>query len=198
MFDKLIKLIFLFFVFVIPVVLILAQVIPFEYRFYVLLIATIVVFIYTRLMGVFLSELGWRKKNLKISFLKILPMTLSLSLVMLLFYFLGWIRSTENQQISWLFYLFYVFISCPSQEFLYRGFLFWFLPMFELNSRAIIVTSAVLYSFVHAIYWDIPTLIITLVIGFFWSQNYEKYQNLYSVIFSHSLLGAIAIMIGLI
>ncbi len=197
--NKIIKTLLIIIVaFIVPVILILTNIISFDYRFYVLEISTIILFLYTRLTQISLNKLGFTTKNLKPSLIQLLPLTLGLSIFMLITYSLGWVRLPENFTITWKFYLFFVFISSPSQEFLYRGFLFWLFEDINIIPRNRIILSSVLYSFVHAIYWDLPTLIITLVIGLIWGQNYEKYRNLYSVIFSHSVLGAVAIMVGLI
>ena len=112
-------------------------------------------------------------------------------------FIVGWVR-IDNSEIPWGFYLFFIFISSPSQEILYRGYLFNLLSEAGLNRLTSIGLSSILYSFVHLIYLDIPTLVITLIIGIFWGMNYEKYRNIYGVIFSHSILGSMAILAGII
>ena len=196
--NKLVKVVLIIFIlYILPVVLMLIKIIPFEYRFYVLEIATVSVFIYSMVSGVKFNQLGFTRRNFKASVLNVLPMTVLFSIPMILGYFLGWIR-LDNSAIPWQFYLFFVFISSPSQEFLYRGFLFHIFSEVDLNKQWRITLSSVLYSFVHAIYLDIPTLVLTLIIGLFWGLNYDKFRNISSVILSHSILGAIAILVGLI
>jgi len=89
-------------------------------------------------------------------------------------------------------------VSSPIQEFLYRGFLFAIFKRAKFPTWLQIILSTLLYSFVHLIYRDIPTLVFTLIIGMIWGWNYAKFLNLYSIIISHSLLGAIAILVGLV
>ena len=122
--NKLIKVfLIILLLYILPVVLMLVKIIPFEYRFYVLEFATVSVFTYSMLSGVKLNQLGFTKENFKQSILSVLPMTVLLSIPMILAHFLGLIR-IDNSTIPWQFYLFFVFISSPSQELLYRGFLF--------------------------------------------------------------------------
>jgi uncharacterized protein len=196
--NKLKVIIIIFCFFVLPVLLMLTGIIPLKYRFYVLEIMTVTTIIYSILKHKRVSELGLTVTNLKSSFLQILPVTMIFSAVMIGIYLIGWIRLPENATIPWVFYLFFVFISSPSQEFLYRGFLFSLLSEININNNQKIIVSTLLYSFVHAIYWDIPTLVITFLIGLIWGYNYAKYNNLFGVIFSHSVLGAVAILVGLI
>ncbi|MDF5730392.1 MAG: CPBP family glutamic-type intramembrane protease, partial [Rhizonema sp. PD38] len=76
--------------------------------------------------------------------------------------------------------------------------------LFSIFSRAKleislqILISSLLYSFVHLIYRDVPTLVFTFIIGLLWGCYYAKFRNLYSIIVSHSLLGAISIQVGLV
>lgn len=195
---KLIKLfLIILLIYIFPVFLILTRLISFEYRFYVLEVATILVVLYSLLTNVQLNKLGFTTKNLRASIKHILLITLIFALPIVITFIVGWVR-IDNSKIPWGFYLFFVFISSPSQEILYRGYLFNLLSEAGLNRLTSIGLSSILYSFVHLIYLDIPTLVITLIIGIFWGMNYEKYRNIYGVIFSHSILGSMAILAGII
>ena len=184
-------------IYVSPVFLILTGLVPFEYRFYVLEVATILVVLYSLSASVGLNRLGFSQKNLWASIKHILPITLIFALPIMLALILGWTR-VDNSKISWSFYLFFIFISSPSQEILYRGYLFHLLGKAGLNRSGLIILSSILYSFVHLIYLDIATLVITFIIGIFWGINYQKYRNIYGVILSHSILGAMAILAGMV
>ena len=198
MYYKLIKLcLIILLIYISPVFLILTGLISFEYRFYVLEVATILVVLYSLLTNVRLNKLGFTRKKLRASIKHILPITLIFALPIVLTLIVGR-EIIDNSKIPWGFYLFFVFISSPSQEILYRGYLFHLLSEAGLNRLTSIGLSSILYSFVHLIYLDIPTLVITLIIGIFWGINYEKYRNIYGVIFSHSILGAMAILAGII
>lgn len=98
---------------------------------------------------------GFTRKNLKASIKHILPITLIFALPIVLTLIVGWVR-IDNSKIPWGFYLFFVFISSPSQEILYRGYLFHLLSEAGLNRLTSIGLSSILYSFVHLIYFRYP------------------------------------------
>ena len=58
--------------------------------------------------------------------------------------------------------------------------------------------SSLLYSFVHIIYRDFLTCLLTLIIGLIWYKNYEKNRNIIGISLSHAVLGAITIFAGII
>ncbi|BAY26619.1 abortive infection protein [Calothrix sp. NIES-2100] len=179
-----------------PIALMLVGLISFYYRFILLVLVTILVILYTRINQIKLEELGCTHQNLVPAVRDILPVTLGFALLMLVYYFLKGTR-IDNSAIQWYFYLFFILVSTPFQEFLYRGYLFHLFSKVGF-SEYFLVVSAILYSFVHVIYWDLPTLLFTLIIGLVWGYHYKNFQNLYSVIFSHSLLGVVAIATGLL
>jgi len=61
-----------------------------------------------------------------------------------------------------------------------------------------IIASAVTYSFLHLFYNDLITIMVTFVAGLLWGWIYHKYPNFWGVALSHSVLGAVSIMVGLI
>ncbi|MHC5857256.1 lysostaphin resistance A-like protein [Nostoc sp.] len=104
----------------------------------------------------------------------------------------------DNSAYNWTFYVLFVGASSPVQEFLYRGFLFSIFSKAKLAKWLQILLSSLLYSFVHLIYRDLSTLVFTFIVGLLWGYYYAKLGNLYSIIVSHSVLGAIAILVGLV
>ena len=101
-----------------------------------------------------------------------------------------------NPNETLLFYIFYVFISCPAQEFLYRG----IFGYFDTNSKynyLWLVLSSLCYSFVHIIYRDILTCALTFIIGIIWYMLYKKDKNLCGVTLSHMILGVATIFLGI-
>ncbi len=183
--------------YILPVLLVYLGLIPFSWRFYALIIATIAIFAIARLYRFSPGEVGLTNKNLGTSLKAIALPTLASALLMFLYYSMQGSR-IDNSAYTWTFYLFFVFVSSPIQEFLYRGFLFSIFTRAKLVIWAQILLSALLYSFVHLIYRDVPTLLSTFVMGIFWGYHYAKYRNLHSIIISHSLQGAIAILVGLV
>ncbi len=189
--------IIVFLTYILPVLLVFLEIIPFSWRFYVLILAAIMVVAIAYLYRFSPVELGFTNNNLEKSLQAIALPTLIFTGLMFIYYLTHGSR-LDNSAYQWLFYLFFVAISSPIQEFLYRGFLFAIFKRAKFTTWVQIILSTLLYSFVHLIYRDIPTLVFTLIIGMIWGWNYAKFGNLYSIIISHSLLGAIAILVGLI
>ena len=189
--------IIVFLTYILPVLLVFLEIIPFSWRFYVLILAAIMVVAIAYLYRFSPVELGFTNNNSEKSLQAIALPTLIFTGLMFIYYLTHGSR-LDNSAYQWLFYLFFVAISSPIQEFLYRGFLFAIFKRAKFTTWVQIILSTLLYSFVHLIYRDIPTLVFTFIIGIIWGWNYAKFGNLYSVIISHSLLGAIAILVGLI
>lgn len=97
---------------------------------------------------------------------------------------------------SW--YILYVFLLGPIQEFIFRGFLF-----VRLNSSGIkplfkILINGFLFGFIHLIYGDLWTLIFATFFGICLNTIYYFKPNLYAIMFSHSIIGALAIYLRII
>ncbi|MBF2063770.1 MAG: CPBP family intramembrane metalloprotease [Calothrix sp. C42_A2020_038] len=183
--------------YILPVLLIYWQLVPFSWRFFLLIFAALAIIAIARLYRFSATELGFTRQNLKQSLNAIALPTLASAVMMVIYYTKQGAR-IDNSDYTWIFYLFFVLISSPLQEFLYRGFLFGILTRAKLRVWLQVVLSTFLYGLVHLIYRDPPTLILTSLIGLYWGCHYTKYRNLYSIIISHSLLGAIAILVGLV
>ena len=189
---------FAFLFYYLPVILIWLDIIPFSFRFWLLLIMTCVVFLYQVVRKRTLKELGFRRDTLKDSLLWNGIFSFILAAIILILYLAQLIREPTTPQWQW-FFVFYIFISSPSQEFLYRSSVF-----AEMNTRRIlnpytqIAISSVTYSFLHIIYNDIITLLVTLFAGIIWGVIYYKRPNFWGVALSHAVLGVISILVGLI
>lgn len=183
--------------YILPVLLIYLGLVPFSWRFYILILAAVAILAIARLYRFSTVELGFTKQHLRSSLSAIALPTLASALLMFIYYMMQGSR-IDNSAYTWPFYLFFVAVSSPLQEFLYRGFLFGIFSRAKLAIWLQILLSTLLYSFVHLIYQDVPTLLSTFLLGIFWGCHYAKYRNLHSIILSHSLLGAIAILVGLV
>jgi membrane protease YdiL (CAAX protease family) len=183
--------------YILPVLLIYLGLVPFRARFYILILAAIAILAIARLYRFSAVELGFTKQNLRSSLKAIALPTLASALLMFVYYMMQGAR-IDNSAYKWTFYLFFVGVSSPLQEFLYRGFLFGIFSRAKLAIWVQILLSTLLYSFVHLIYQDVPTLLFTFIVGMFWGCHYAKFRNLHSIILSHSLLGAMAILVGLV
>jgi len=176
--------------------LIVFNIIDFKYRFYVLVIMGILSFGVAKLFKINNIELGITKKNALISIKRILPVTSSILLLSLVYYFLGFSTYSNNESV--LFYLFYILISCPIQELLYRSILNKYLDEFKMNYILKIVIASLLFSLLHIIYMDTLTLVFTFIIGLYWNYCYYKDKNILGVTISHILIGVATIFLGII
>lgn len=175
---------------------ILFGLINFAYKFYALTIGAIVVYGVFRLFGFTNIELGITVQNTKKAIIHVLPLTIILAIIGIGIWISGYARITPNEQ--WSFFLFYVFISSPVQEFLYRGVLEAALDKYKLPYMARMIISTALYSFVHIIYRDWLTILLTFMIGLIWYFCYQKTKNLVGVSISHAVLGVVTIVAGII
>ena len=183
------------FLYILPVVLILTKVIPFSDRFLVLTITGVLIIGLAMLNEIALADLGFNHQNLLPAIKDILPVTIISSVLMIAFYLNHGMR-IDNTGIPWYFYVFYISLSSPLQEFLYRSYLFNRLAQIQLNQGSIIIITAILYSFAHSIYQDLPTVLLSLIIGLYWAYHYNRFKNFYSITLSHTILGIIAILTG--
>lgn len=181
-----------------PPLLLAIGILRFTWRFEILAAMTIVMLAYDWRHGLGLKELGFRRDTLKGSLLLNLSASLLLAIVLLLSFKAGLIRAPLVP--GWkLFFAYYLFISGPSQEFLFRSNLFALMKRNNFEGPAIqILVSSITFSFLHIFYWDPIVLVVTFIIGVLWGGIYYKYPNFWGVAFSHSILGATAIMVGLI
>lgn len=177
--------------------LILIDIISFDFKFYALTIGGIIVFLLMKWYGYKNEDMGISKKNIFFSIKDVFPLTCILFICGILLFVFG--KSQRfNINEDGLFFLFYIFISCPLQEFLYRGALNSIFNSFKFSSITTIFISSLLYSYVHIIYHDFLTLFLTFSIGIIWHYLYRKTNNLCGVVFSHIVLGVVTILIGLI
>ncbi len=183
------------FLYILPVVLLLIKVIPFSDRFLVLAITGALIIGLALLNEISLADLGFNHQNLLPAIKDILPVTIISSVLMIAFYLNHGMR-IDNTGIPWYFYVFYISLSSPLQEFLYRSYLFNRLAQIQLNQGSIIIITAILYSFAHSIYQDLPTVLLSLIIGLYWAYHYNRFKNFYSITLSHTILGIIAILTG--
>ena len=185
-------------IYYLPSSLLMAQVIQFNDRFKILIIMTVVMICYMILRRHTLKEMGFRTDTLKGSLISNAGLSAILIASMYIALAANLIRRPTVPDWKY-FYFFYVFISSPAQEFLFRSTIF-----AELNRAKImppffqVLLSALTYCFVHIFYNDPLTLGVTLLMGLLWGTIYYKYPNFWGVAFSHAILGAVSIQVGLI
>lgn len=178
-------------------VLILLNILNFDHKFYYLTIGAILVYAIMRILGFKNSEMGITLKNSKESIKHILPITTCLLIATVILFLTGKSQRFQPDE-TLLFYIFYIFISSPVQEFLYRGALNKMFNYLNMKENFIWVLSTALYSFAHIIYYDPLVLLLTFIIGLIWYRCYIKTNNLIGVSISHAILGVITIVAGFI
>lgn len=183
------------FLYILPVVLLLTRIISFSDRFLILTITGAFIIGLALINKISFADLGFNYQNLLPAIKHILPVTIISSVLMIAFYLKYGMR-IDNTSIPWYFYVFYISLSSPLQEFLYRSYLFNQLAQIQLNQGSIIIITSILYSFAHSIYEDLPTILLSLIIGLYWGYHYNRFKNLYSITFSHTILGIVAILTG--
>lgn len=141
------------------------------------------------------KDLGITKHNLIKSLKRNSILIIVLIINIIILKLLG-INRYKSDETIW-FYIFYIFISCPIQEFLYRGIFGYFEKIFK-KKYVFWFLSSFLYSFVHIIYKDYLTCILTFGMGLIWYFLYKKDYNLFGVCISHIVLGILTIFLGII
>ena len=177
--------------------LILVGILDFSHKFMYLTFGAAAIYAILKSLNVSDSEMGITTKSSLKSVKDVSKFTFALFVVGAGLYFLGFgERFNPTETID--FYLFYIFISSPIQEFLYRGALLKMFAELKINPKRQVIFSSLLYSFTHIIYKDLLTLVITFVLGIIWCHYYQKTKNLLGVSASHAVLGALTILTGII
>lgn len=168
----------------------------YKYKFCILILASLIIYIVFSRCGYSKKSFGITKKNLIKSIKDNLLITIIMISVGVIIYNIGFYRFIPSESLY--FYIIYILVLSPAQEFLYRGVL---TSIFEKRNKKRcynIIVISLLYSFLHIMYLDIFTLILTFIIGLIWQHNYLKSKNLLGVSISHSVLGALTIFLGII
>lgn len=91
----------------------------FNIKFYLLTVIGILIFCLLKLFKISNNYLGLTKNNYIKSLKRNLPFIIICIVLIIIVKLLHYNRFIPNETI--LFYIFYILISCPMQEFLYRG-----------------------------------------------------------------------------
>ncbi len=182
--------------FVLPVWLIAYGIIPFKYRFHTFIAMTILSTVYIKLRGHSFRDIGFKIKKLGQSIF------MNIAIVMggaISFFVVISHDLLQTLPHSSTFFIFYLTFLGPAQEFLYRGVLFAEMEKAMIASPFLkVAISSSVFSFLHLIYFNIIALAVTFAIGIVWGIMYLKCRNIYGLMLSHSLLGAMAIYVGVV
>lgn len=89
----------------------------------------------------------------------------------------------------------YVTLSSPIQELIFRGYVTWRISEVFIEVKTIEFLSVGIFAFVHLPFRSPLLILITIIMGIIYIKNYQKYQNLFAPIISHSIVGASIILI---
>lgn len=176
--------------------LILAGVIPWGMKFVALVAGTVFMYLLARILGEANADLGLTWLKARDSLLAVAPLTLALIAASIIFLVANGARFYPTEGLG--FFVFYIFVSCPAQELLFRGILANFLSTFKFGQHLEAVIASLLFGFVHIIYRDALTVVVMTIVGLFWYRAYKKASSLLGVTVSHIILGVLTIAVGLV
>lgn len=88
----------------------------------------------------------------------------------------------------WLPYLFYILLSAPFQELIYRSFLVNYLEEIGLGSGLVVLVGAVLFAFLH-LSWGAALIVGGFLAGLFWGWLFMKTKSFWLLALSHIIVG---------
>lgn len=182
--------------FILPIILIYFQIIPFKYRFHTLGIISLLA------TGIIILE-KWTFSELGIYFnifnQYLIPygvftfISLLLLLVSIHIFKLKHLKNFWNNPI----FIFRAIVLSFLQEFLFRGFLIYKLSSLFNSSFVIILMNSLLFTILHFIYSNnLYTLLLIFLVGLGFAFMYFYFPNLILISISHSILNYIAVMFG--
>jgi len=184
--------------FFVPSTLIWVEIIPFEYRFYAFFCVLTGFSLYCLRRRYSLHELGFRADNLRSSLTWNLLFCALGAVGLYATHTAGILRPSSPTYLPSMYILYIVFLS-PIQEVVFRGILFAEMKRIGLaDHRWMILISTFSFCFLHIIYNHPPLLIITFASGLAWGIIFAKRPNIWGISLSHSLLGTLAMFLGVI
>ena len=177
-------------------ILICIGIIPWNMKFVALIVGVVAMYIVMRILGNTHSDIGITRQRTIYSLKTVLPITIVLLIAAGLFLLLEKPRFSPTEGIG--FYVFYILISCPAQDLLFRGILSRMLQELRLHQALELGVAAALFGYVHIIYGDMLTVVVMGIVGLFWHRAYQHSSNLIGVTISHVVLGVMTIALGII
>lgn len=181
-----------------PILLLWSGIIPFAYRFHILLLVLASLFVFSRWRGHSRRELGitlensWPALRWNLVF-----STFGAAVLCLAWWADVFIQRGHGYSLS--HFLFYIVFLGPVQEFIFRGVLFAEMRRCRsLDPLLMLLISTVSFGFLHVIYHHPLLLLLTLISGLAWGISFLRWPTLVGVCLSHSLLGAFAMFLGLL
>jgi membrane protease YdiL (CAAX protease family) len=194
--DKELVLYQIFFIFILPIALLVFGVVPIGWRMVVLCVAMLFMYGVIQKEKISDQEMGLSNKTFRKAVIPYLLFTLVGAFIFLK---LSDVLAIDPNIIWWQ-HAHFLFLFLPVsllQEIAYRGFLFPKLRQLSSKWWVVIGANTVLFTFLHIIY---PTPGIMLPVAFFsglgLSIMYRYYPNLLLISFAHAILNFIAVLHG--
>jgi len=188
------EIIWIFLLFIFPVLLVYCRIIPFKYRKHTLATVSAIIVTIILVEGWTLTQLGIRLDNIRECTIPYAVFTIIGIFFLLTMFRL--LKRRPDRSITKRKHLIYGFIFVSAlQELLFRGFLFPELKNIFSGYILIILVNAILFTFIHSIYSnDIISLVMIFVSGICFAGIYWIYPNLILIIISHAILNYIAVL----
>jgi len=181
-----------------PILFLWSGIIPFAYRFHVLLLVLVGLFVFSRWRGHSCRELGITLENGWSALRWNLVFSLFGAVAVCSAWWAG-VLMPRGHGYSLTDFLFYIVFLGPVQELIFRGVLFAEMRRCRsLDPLLMLLISTVSFCFLHVIYHHPPLLLITLISGLAWGISFLRWPTLVGVCLSHSLLGALAMSLGVL
>jgi hypothetical protein len=179
-----------------PIILLAYRIIPIEANPTILVLMSLIMVAYAITKPIEGRELGLRKDNFGRSMFWSSLVTIAFIVVLFIIYKTGAIRPKYSETA--IFYLFYVFLSAPLQEFVFRSLMFHELKIYFKKDWFRVLLSAVIFSFAHYMYRDLSVMLLTFAAGLLWGYVYLKKPNFWALAISHAIVGAVTIFLGFV
>lgn len=182
----------------VPVFLLWSGIIPFAYRFHTMYVVLALYGIYVYYRQYRFKELGCTTEHLGFSLFWNFIFLVFGAICMYLASQTPLLRLDSGSYLPYG-YACYVFFIAPVQEIIFRGIFFAEMKRAGIVHQGFaVIVSALSFCFLHIIYNDLLLLIISFLGGLIWGTIFIKGPNLWGVTLSHSLLGALAMFLGMI
>lgn len=91
--------------------------------------------------------------------------------------------------------VYYIFLSVPVQELIFRGYVTWRLLNTFKSQTAVTVISVLIFTLAHLPFYSLLMLVLTFIMALIYLKNYLQYRNLAGPIISHAIVGSLIILI---
>lgn len=160
------------------------------FRYFALSLSALYMILVALFMGAKLPEVGLQRKYFKeaLSFIAWPTLFIALAIVLARIFFPA---AFIKQPGSFSAPVWYILLSVPLQEILFRGFCLWRCKLTWKNTLFIILFNSFLFAMYHMVTNNWYLTIGVFLINIFWSYSFIKYPNLWAFMLSHAFLGTL-------